>query len=317
MGLWNAASPIGMILGSIAAGILQDRCGRRLTLALGSGCSSIAVAILYASTYSASGQQAVFMVGKIVQGLTVGTAVCTIQTYMSEILPSALRGPVIAFLPLFVLIGQLISAGVALNAEDVVGKSSYRTCIASEWAFSVIPVMVAIFMPESPIHLIRKGRLEAATKAQRRLETSKDDTSATIHALQDMVRHETEAAHSDRARYMDTFKGTDRRRTIIAMFGAILPQLWGLPILSDGPYFLQQAGMESSTSLILLVSGIVCGIVGNLASMWVLTVVGRRKLLLAPLIPLAVLWLAMGIAGCFQSIVTAWSGYAHSILTHD
>lgn len=306
MGLWNAASPIGMMIGSVAAGTLQDRYGRRLTLALGSGCSAIAVTIIFASTYTNNGQQAVFMVGKMVQGFTIGIAVCTIQTYMSEILPSVLRGPVIALFPLFVLLGQLLSAIIVINAEGVVGKSSYRMCIASEWPFSAIPILVAIFIPESPIHLIRKGRLDAAFKAQRRLEKFKCDASAVIQNLQEMVKHETETAHNERATYMDTFKDTDRRRTFIAMFAAILPQLFGLPILSDGPYFLQQAGMQSETSLIFLLSGIACGIVGNAVSLWLLTVVGRRKLVLAPLIPLAVLWLAMGIAGCFQSIVTAW-----------
>jgi len=306
MGLWNAGSPIGMMFGSVIAGILQDRFGRRITLATGSICSAIAVAVIFASTFTETAPQAIFLVGKILQGFTVGIVVCTIQTYMSEVLPSVLRGPVFAFFPLFFLLGQLISAIIALFQEDVPGKSSYRMCIVSEWPFSAIPVLVAIVMPESPVHLIRKGRMEDAVKEQRRLEKSQGDTSASIRNIQTMVKHEEEVAQSDRARYIEVFKGTDRRRTIIAVLGSILPQLFGLPILGDGPYFLQKAGMDSGNSLIFLITGVVAGIIGNVISMWILTVVGRRKLILAPLIPLAVLWGAMGVAGCFNSIVTGW-----------
>ena len=295
-----------MMFGSVIAGILQDRFGRRLTLAIGSACSAIAVAVIFASTFTETAPQAIFLVGKILQGFTVGIVVCTIQTYMSEVLPSVLRGPVFAFFPLFFLLGQLISAIIALVQEDVPGKSSYRMCIVSEWPFSAIPILVAILMPESPVHLIRKGRLDDAIKQQRRLEKSEGDASASIQNIQTMVKHEEEAAQSDRAKYIEVFKGTDRRRTIIAVLGSILPQLFGLPILGDGPYFLQKAGMDSDNSLIFLITGVVAGIIGNVISMWILTVVGRRKLILAPLIPLAVLWGAMGVAGCFKSVVTGW-----------
>ncbi|KAK5948105.1 hypothetical protein OHC33_010853 [Knufia fluminis] len=306
MGLWNAGSPIGMMIGAVSAGSLQDRFGRRLTLALGSSTSAIAVAIFLSSSYTTSSPQVIFFVGKLVQGCTIGMVVTTTQTYMSEVLPSVLRGSVIAFFPLFFLIGQLISAGIVLAQGDVPGKKSYRVCIMSEWPFSAIPVLVAIFMPESPIHLIRKGRLDDAVKAQRRLETSGDDTSAAIHNLQTMVQHETEAQHTDRARYIDVFKGINLRRTNIAILGSIIPQLFGLPILGDGPYFLQQAGMDSGTSQIFLISGVVAGVIGTAISLWVVARVGRRNLILYPLIPLAVMWGAMGIAGCFNSIVTAW-----------
>lgn len=306
MGLWNAGSPIGMMIGAVSAGSLQDRFGRRLTLALGSSTSAIAVAIFLSSSYTTTSPQAIFFVGKLVQGCTIGMVVTTTQTYMSEVLPSVLRGSVIAFFPLFFLIGQLISAGIVLAQGEVPGKKSYRVCIMSEWPFSAIPVLVAIFMPESPIHLIRKGRLDDAVKAQRRLETSGDDTSAAIHNLQTMVQHETEAQHTDRARYIDVFKGINLRRTNIAILGSIIPQLFGLPILGDGPYFLQQAGMDSGTSQIFLISGVVAGVIGTAISLWIVARVGRRKLILYPLIPLAVMWGAMGVAGCFNSIVTAW-----------
>ena len=67
--------------------------------------------------------------------------------------------------------------------DDVTGRRSYRLCIISMWPFSAIPAVVTLFLPESPAHLIRKGRLDAATKAQGRLDTAKDDTQLNIRRL--------------------------------------------------------------------------------------------------------------------------------------
>ena len=295
-----------MMFGAIAGGALQDRWGRRLALALGSLTSTIGVAIVFISSDVTHGRQGVFWAGKFIQGLTIGVVVTVTQTYMSETLPSKLRGPVIAFFPIFFLLGQLMSAVIVLSMDDVPGRRSYRICIISMWPFSAIPAVVASLMPESPAYLVRRGKLESAFKAQRRLDTARDDTQTTITKLQLSIEHEQKVAHSDRSKYADCFKNTDRRRTGIAMFTAVVPQLFGLPILGDGPYFLQIAGMESENSLIFLVAGIIGGIIGTIISMWLLTFIGRRKLILATLSPLAVLWLGMGIAGCFDSVASAW-----------
>ncbi|KAJ9610482.1 hypothetical protein H2200_005259 [Cladophialophora chaetospira] len=305
MSAWNAGSPIGMMLGALAGGIFIDHFGRRFSLALGSLSSTVGVAVIWVSQYIES-RQGIFLLGKLTIGFAIGMVVCAAQTYMSELLPSTLRGPVIAFFPIFFLLGQLISAVIVFAAEDIEGPRSYRMCMISQWPFSAVPFIVALLMPESPVHLVRRGKLEAAFKAQRRLDRAGEDTQGHIEQLQALILHEQETAGSDESRYLDCLKGVDRRRTIIVMFAAVLPQLFGLPILGDGPYFLQIAGMDSGNSLIFLIAGIVGGLVGTIISMWLLTIVGRRKLSLMTLAPVILLWLGMGIAGCFDSAVSPW-----------
>jgi hypothetical protein len=222
---------------------------------------------------------------------------------MSEVLPSVLRGPIIAFFPIFFLLGQLMSALIVMDRDEVPGDSSYKICIASMWPFSVIPAFVAAIMPESPAHYVRKNRMDAALKAQRHLDTKNMDSSANIKRIQLFINHEQRKAESDKSRYLDCLRGTDLRRTLIACFGAMIPQLFGLPILGDGPYFLQIAGVDDDTSLIFLITGIVVAIIGTGISMWLLTRFGGRRLILFTLAPLFVLWLGMGIAGCFDSII--------------
>lgn len=306
MGAWNAGSPIGIMLGSLAGGVIQDRWGRRLSLGIGSVTSVLGVAIVWCSQYANGSRHGVFLLGKICQGVTIGIAVCTAQTYMSEVLPPAIRAPLVAFFPVFQLVGQLIGAGITFSAEDIEGADSYRICIISEYPFSALPILLSILIPESPIYLVRKGRVEEAHKQQKRLDRANVDTGAKIERIQALILHEQEAAKSDRSRYIDCFRGTDRRRTIIVLFSAVLPQLFGLPILGDGPYFLQIAGMKARHSLIFLIAGSVGGLLATLISMSLFTRIGRRRLMISTLAPVVVLWLAMGVAGCFDSKVVPW-----------
>ena len=73
------------MFGAIAGGSLQDRCGRRLSLALGSITSSVGVALVFVSCDTGASKQGVFFAGKFVQGLTIGVVVTVTQTYMSEV----------------------------------------------------------------------------------------------------------------------------------------------------------------------------------------------------------------------------------------
>jgi len=306
MSAWNAASPIGIMIGSLSGGVIQDRWGRRLSLGLGSVTSVLGVAIVWCSQYANGSRHGVFLLGKICQGITIGIAVSTAQTYMSEVLPPAIRAPLVAFFPVFQLVGQLIGAGITFSAEDMEGADSYRICIISEFPFSALPILLSILIPESPIYLVRKGRLEKAHKQQKRLDTAIVDSRAKIERIQAIILHEQEAANSDRSRYIDCFRATDRRRTIIVLFSAVLPQLFGLPILGDGPYFLQIAGMKARHSLIFLITGAVGGLIATLISMPLFTRIGRRMLMISTLAPVVLLWLVVGVAGCFSSKTVPW-----------
>ncbi|KAJ5667734.1 uncharacterized protein N7477_006304 [Penicillium maclennaniae] len=64
--------------------------------------------------------------------------------------------------------------------------------------------------------------------------------------------------------------------------------------------------MESANSLIFLILGIGLGLMANIGSLWVLNAFGRRLLVLLSLSITVVLCLAMGIAGCFEGVVTLW-----------
>ncbi|KAJ5513814.1 Major facilitator superfamily domain general substrate transporter [Penicillium fimorum] len=306
LSLWNVSSCIGIMFGSVLGGHYQDRRGRRITLAIGSFLSTIAVAICYISDLPDDMEirRGVFFVGKLFQGICIGILLCVTQTYMSEVLPVALRGPVIAFYPIFTLLGQLVGAIVVYTSLKHTGAESYRICFASQWPFSSIPFVLAAFLPESPTWLLRRGRTEDALKAQKKLNTSCINSQAVINELQASIAAEDEesATHT----YADCFRGVNMRRTFIVAFANIIPQMFGLQLLANSSYFMQIVGMGSANSLIFLILGIGLGLIANVVSLWTLNAFGRRFLILLTLNIVMVMWFAVGIAGIFTGIVTIW-----------
>jgi MFS family permease len=303
LGLWNFASPGASMVGAILGGFMQDWTGRRMCIAVGSFLSAIGVAILFVSNLPAdiTSRRVVFLVGKGFQGMAIGMVLTTTQTYMSEVLPPILRGSVIAFIPTFVLLGQLIGAGVIYGCTNI--KDGYIICFGTQWLFSAVPMVVAYIIPESPTYLIRKERFGDALKAQEKLFSPGMDSQAAIDDIRHNIDHEREQAN---ATYLDCFRGTNRRRSLIIMFSNLLPQFFGLLILSKASYFAQVVGMKAKLSLIVLVFGILAGFIANLISIWVISKYGRRLLILLSLSVAGVLWASMGVAGIWSGPVVIW-----------
>ncbi|KAK2741185.1 hypothetical protein FQN55_008448 [Onygenales sp. PD_40] len=318
LGVWTAAPSLGNIAGAAAAGWVSDRFGRRFSLALGALISAIGIAVCFASAYSAhmETRRGIFLLGKLVEGLAAGQVVCTVQIYMSEIVTRSLRGSSQALLPVMTMLGQLVGALVVFACLGVDGKLGYLIAVASQWAFSVILFGISVAIPESPPHLIRVGKLDAARKAQRRLHRKEVDTDKMVERLAETLEQEREDQKrmGSGVRFIDCFRGPDLRRTLIVLVCHMMPQNFGLGLLSNASYFAQTVGIAPFLSVLLLEIGIAVGLVANIISVWTMSVARRRPLMMWTLGISGTAWGVMGIAGCFQSPVTKWIAAAGMIL---
>lgn len=332
LALWNFISPGLSMPGAILAGSFQDRFGRRPSLALGSFLSAVGVAICYVSNLPPTSQintrRALFFVGKGIQGGAIGMVMATTQTYLSEILPPTLRGPLLAFFPIFTLLGQVVGAVVifaCLNAAN-----GYTIAFASQWVFSAVPIIMAFIVPESPTFLVRKGRYDDALRMQRRFITDSatscpqtsnlggdddgvmiattDSAEKAVERIKRDIEREKENALNGRGRatYIECFRGGNLRRTGIVMFSALIPLLFGLTLLGKASYFVQIVGMQANLSVIVLILGIVVGLLANIASMWVVDRFERRTLIMGGLAIAALLWGGMGVAGIWSGPAVVW-----------
>ncbi|OAX78139.1 hypothetical protein ACJ72_07556, partial [Emergomyces africanus] len=308
LGIWTAAPSLGNIVGAAVAGWVCDRFGRRMSLMVGAIISAIGIAICFVSAFSSDIEvrRGIFLLGKLMEGFAAGQVVCTVQIYTSEIVTRALRGPSQALLPVMTMTGQLIGALVVFACLPIKGQRGYLIAVASQWAFSVLLFAIAIFLPESPPHLIRVGQVDNARKSQRRLHRKDVDTDKMIDKIIEILEQERETMKrlGSQVRFIDCFRGVDLRRTIIVLACHSMPQNFGLGLLSNASYFAQTVGIKPYLSVLLLEIGIAVGLVANIISVWTLSVSKRRPLMMWTLGLTGVFWAAMGIAGCFDSPVT-------------
>lgn len=186
------------------------------------------------------------------------------MSYASEVCPTALRGYLTTYVNLCWVIGQFIAAGVLLGVQDRTDQWAYKIPFAIQWIWPVPLFILATFAPgqctpqtrkvrltrvESPWWLVRAGKLDKAEHALRRL-SRKGDTADPAKTVAMMVRtNQHELENQPGVSFFDCFKGSDLRRTEIAVVGWAVQVLSGSSFGNQGTYFFQQG--ENSSILTL------------------------------------------------------------------
>jgi MFS transporter, SP family, general alpha glucoside:H+ symporter len=143
--------------------------------------------------------------------------------------------------------------------------------------------------------LVRRERLPEAKQSLQRLTSENslniDDTIAVMEHINSI---EKKLGYGG-AGFADLFKGSNRRRTEISCMVWSCQALCGATLTGYAPYFLEQAGFESSNSFSLATGMYGRGIFGGMISWFLLSVIGRRRLYLAGLIAAVVILTVGGI----------------------
>ncbi|KAH7317602.1 maltose permease MAL31 [Rhexocercosporidium sp. MPI-PUGE-AT-0058] len=136
--------------------------------------------------------------------------------YASEVLPRKLRVYLTSYTNICFVIDQLIASGVLASLVHIDSEWSYRIPFALQWVWPAFLIPTLFFAPESPYHLVQTDQYDKAGLVLKRLvrESVNIDTEAT---LRDIIHtNDVEKQLSAGTSFLDCFKGTERRRTIIA-----------------------------------------------------------------------------------------------------
>ena len=169
---------IGCLLGAITAGALSNRFGRKRLLIL----SALVFALSSLGTALAP-QFAAFVAWRILGGLAIGLASGVSPMYIAEISPPNLRGRLVSLNQMAIVIGILLAQIVNwLIARPVPPGATEAAILASwngqwgwRWMFGVTTVpsilfLVAAFLvPESPRWLLSRGRESQAREVLERI----------------------------------------------------------------------------------------------------------------------------------------------------
>nr|CAI5829236.1 unnamed protein product [Callosobruchus analis] len=151
MGSWiaslhSAATPVGSLL----SGIFMDRFGRKVAMQISSTPLIVGWLII-----GLAQNHILLLVGRLVAGISAGLAAAAGQVFIGEISEPHLRGifssgPFASYSFGILLVYAL---GFLLHWREVAGLSAIPPVTA---------LAIYFFLPESPVWLVRRGRIEEA-----------------------------------------------------------------------------------------------------------------------------------------------------------
>ncbi|KAG9688539.1 MFS hexose transporter, partial [Aureobasidium melanogenum] len=293
---WQSAYSGGPVLTSIIglllSGWFADKVGRKWTFTVGYLIIFVTITI---ETFSTT--NLVFFIGKSLSGFAIGAFTTTALTYLGEIAPRPARGKLTAAAGMALTIGPFIVSIVVKVTGYQANRWAYRSVFLAQYGFSVIGALFLPFMPESPWWLLSKNRNSDATVALFRFGYTADEaqvyTTTAIRALE-LAREETKGAT-----YLECFRKTNLRRTIVAAAPLSIQALSGLFFVSAySTYYEQLAGYDTPTTFSLGIVQNILAIVGNACSWFLIDRIGRRPLSCYGLSLLTILLLITGGLAC-------------------
>lgn len=304
-GLSNAAAA-SSVVGILVCGILMERFGFRKTII---GCLLFLSVSSFALFFAYSLQ--ILLCGQILCGLAWGGISTLTISYAAEVLPTNLRGFLVASVNLCWLLGQIIAQGTLRGFIGMPSEWSYRIPFALQWAFIFVVLVLACLAPVSPWWLIQRNRPDDARRVLLRL-TRRDANFNTDHAVAMMchtveVEKELARGHSG-IPYMECFQGTNLRRTEIACMIFMIQNASGLSMVGFAAYFYNKIDFDQRQSFDLAIGMQGVAILGALLSFVLMRYLGRRQLYLTGLVlQFAVLLAAGTVSALAETEPTLWA----------
>ena len=295
---WSVASlTLTATLAMMVSGPLSDRLGRRPVLKI--------AAVLFAISAVASAVAPSFITlvaARMLGGFGVGAALIIAPMYIAEIAPAAMRGRMVSFNQLNIVIG--ISAAFFTNylilrfgqsdlawAEALrLGEWNWRWMLGVE-ALPAIFYFVALFaVPESPRWLVMNGKDEDARRVLEKV-TDSDQAEADIRAVKASLHAEQS---TERAALRELFRPAMRLVLVIGVSVAILQQITGInSVFFYAPMIFEQSGIGTDASFMQAVLVGLVNLVFTVLAILFIDRLGRRPLLAAGLTGIAVCMLLL------------------------
>jgi putative MFS transporter len=175
IGAFVAATFAGLFVGTFFLGFLADRFGRRaiFTYAL---LGYTAATVIMACQTTSSG----VLLWRFIAGIGIGVEIITIDAYITELVPSWMRGRAFAVNQAVMFTAVPIVAALSwwLVPLSPYGIDGWRWVVLIGAAASMVIWILRLFVPESPLWLARHGRTEEAARILQSLEASAGGTSA-------------------------------------------------------------------------------------------------------------------------------------------
>ena len=281
---WSVSSlALSATLAMMLAGPISDRVGRRPVLRI--------AAVLFALSAIASAIAPNFLllvVARMVGGLGVGAALIIAPMYIAEISPAEVRGRMVSFNQLNIVIG--ISAAffcnyliLTLGQSDLVWAEtlrldewSWRWMLGVETLPAVLYFFALLLVPESPRWLAMRGReVEALEILQKFSGPGQAETD--LQEIHDSLAAE---ARQEGASLAALFHPSMKLVLTIGVSVGILQQITGInSVFFYSPMIFEQSGIGTNAAFMQAVLVGIVNLAFTIAAMALIDKLGRRPLL--------------------------------------
>ncbi|KAL2221957.1 general substrate transporter [Thermoascus aurantiacus ATCC 26904] len=237
----------GSWLGALVSGFLSDLIGRKHSIMVGSVIWCIGSIIVCASQ-----NVPMLIVGRIINGFSVGICSAQVPVYISEIAPPSKRGRLVGLQQWAITWGIMIMFYVSYGCSYIKGTASFRI----PWGLQMIPAILLflgmLLLPESPRWLARKDRWEDCHAVLTLVHGKGDPSSPFVHREFEEIKEmcEFERRNAD-VSYLELFKPNMINRTHVGVFTQIWSQLTGMNVMMYYiTYVFAMAGLKGNNLLV-------------------------------------------------------------------
>ncbi|CAG7960184.1 unnamed protein product [Penicillium olsonii] len=260
----------GIIFGCLASPWLCSHLGRKPTLLVMAAVLSVGI-VLEASAVTSFWQ---LVVGRIVVYSGIGIASNVVPMYQSECAPAKIRGAFLTAYSFWNTFGGFLATLVVYLCQSLKTEWAYLTVILCQLTVPVGIILSYPLLPETPRYLVYSGRYEEAETAIKDLYGAHYNAAEEVQLLRLQVEEQRELHRA--TSLMDCFRGTNMRRTIIAIGVQVLQQAQGISFINNFIVtFMKQLGFADPLKYNVIV--LACGLVANVFSFFTFDKVGRRS----------------------------------------
>ncbi|WP_310963202.1 sugar porter family MFS transporter [Nocardioides terrisoli] len=276
---------LGAMVGALCAGYLADRISRKWTKVM-SGTIYFVAALGCALSVNAE-----MLIGfRFLLGLSVGTASFVGPLYISEVSPPRVRGGLVSFNQMAIVIGILLAYIVNFLFKGFTDEWRWMLGVAALPGAALAVGMLTV--PHTPRWLMLAGREDKARKVLERLRSGDEDADVD-QEMQDIE----EANERERGtRLRELWRQPLRAVVLIGVVLAVAQQFVGVnTVIYYAPTILSDTGEKNAAALAgTLIVG-VTNVVFTIVAVLLLDRVGRRPLLLTGTVGLLAALVVLGV----------------------
>ncbi|MGB5590446.1 MAG: sugar porter family MFS transporter [Gammaproteobacteria bacterium] len=295
---WSVASlTLTATLAMMAAGPLSDRIGRRPVLKIAAALFAVsAIASALAPNFVS------LVIARMVGGLGVGAALIIAPMYIAEIAPAAVRGRMVSFNQLNIVIGISVAFFsnyliLTLGQSDLAwaqslrfGEWNWRWMLGIETFPALLYLLALMTVPESPRWLAMHGREDEALQILEKV-SGPGPARAEIRKVHESLTTEQQG-HTGSLSQL--FRPAMRLVLTIGVAVAILQQITGInSVFFYAPMIFEQSGIGTDASFMQAILVGITNLVFTIAAMALIDKLGRRPLLIFGLTGIAVCMLTL------------------------